>query len=132
MTPSLKEKKLDFKNVFISTSLLWLVLQFVGSLGLVDVDPYMASNSTVVKAILITMVPYFLASLVAGFLVGKIVKKNPLHHGFAVGLCILIAALLTMVSTRVYREAPFLLPVWALVTFVPVWLGSYIGSKFRK
>lgn len=124
--------KLDFKNVFISTALLWLVLQVVGSLGLVDVDPYMASQSTIVKAILITSIPYVAASLIAGFLVGKIVKKNPLHHGFAVGICIFIAALLTMVSTRVYREAPFLLPVWALATFVPVWLGSFIGSKFRK
>lgn len=124
--------KLDFKNVFISTALLWLVLQVVGSLGLVDVDPYMASQSTIVKAILITSIPYVAASLIAGFLVGKIVKKNPLHHGFAVGICIFIAALLTMVSSRIYREAPFLLPLWALITFVPVWLGSFAGSRFRK
>lgn len=124
--------KLDFKNVFISTALLWLVLQVVGSLGLVDVDPYMASQSTIVKAILTTSIPYVATSLIAGFLVGKIVKKNPLHHGFAVGICIFIAALLTMVSSRIYREAPFLLPLWALITFVPVWLGSFAGSRFRK
>lgn len=110
----------------IAGSASWTVLWFAANAALMAAKPGIMESKLEDVGILSIIILYSLVfSIVAGFITGRLAKKNIMKHALALGVLQLIFGILAQSANW------DLLPVWYHITFLALLIpGNLLGGKW--